>query len=398
MRKRVLKLGTAIAASAILCLGMAGCGNSNDIYSGLNLDDYIKVGEYKGLSVAPVEVKVSKEDVQAKIDEALSAAATEKELGEKEKIKEGDTANIDFSGKIDGKEFEGGTSTGFDLTIGSGSFIEGFEDGLIGKHAGEKVSLDLKFPDDYQGKEVAGKDVTFDVTINSVKRTNTPEYNDDFIKKNTEYDNKKDYEASLKKSIKKEKKEEAESSQKNQLWSQVMENTEMIKYPEDIVKTYVDNFNAQIDKTAEQAGMQRSEVLSQYYGITDEKELDKMLEESAQTLIQQEMAIEYIADKEDLSYSNKEKEAKVEEYKTMGYDEETIQEQTGRTMDEYVHITLLYDKVLDFILDNAKIDENADAHEGHDHEGHDHEGHDHEGHDHEGEETEATEATEKTDQ
>lgn len=374
MKKRLSTVGVGLIVAAMLCMGLGGCGNSNDIYSGLNLDDYIKVGEYKGLTVEPIEVKVGKEDVQQKIDEALSAASTEKELGEDEPIKNGDTANIDFSGKIDGEEFEGGTSENFDLTIGSGSFIDGFEDGLVGKHAGEKVSLDLTFPEDYQGKEVAGKDVTFDVTINSVKRTKTPKYNDEFIKKNTEYDNKKDYEASLKKTIKKEKEEEAKNQQKNQLWSQVMENTEMIKYPEDILKTYVANFNAQIDKTAEQSGMKREDVLAQYYGVSDEKEVEKMLEESAKSLIQQEMAIEYIADKEDLSYSNDEKDAKIEEIKTMGYDEETIQEQTGRTMDEYVHINLLYEKVVDFILDNAKVGEATDEHEGHDHEGHDHEG------------------------
>ena len=360
MKKRVLKLAIGVASAALICVGTAGCGNSDDIYSGLNLDDYIKVGEYKGLTVEPVEVKISKEDVQAKIDQALQEASTEKELGEDEPIKNGDTANIDFSGKIAGKEFEGGTSEGFDLQIGSKSFIDGFEDGLLGKHAGEKVSLDLTFPEDYQGKEVAGKDVTFDVKINSVKRTSTPKYNDEFIKKNTDYDNKKDYEASLKKAIKKEKEEEAKNSQKNQLWGQVMEKTEMIKYPEDVLKTYEANFNAQIDKTAQQAGMQRSDVLAQYYGVTDEKEVKKMLKESAQTLVQQEMAIEYIAGKEDITYSKDDKESKIEEIKTMGYDEETIQEQTGRTMDEYVHINLLYEKVLDFIVDNAKVEKSTE--------------------------------------
>ena len=360
MKKKIIKIGTVVTALACLCIGMTACGSADNIYSGLDLDDYIKVGKYKGLEVEPVEVKVGKEDVQAKIDEALSAAATETELGDDEKIKKGDTANIDFSGKIEGKEFDGGTSEKFDLTIGSGQFIEGFEDGLIGHHAGEKVSLDLTFPKDYQGEEVAGKDVTFDVTINSVKRTNTPKYDDEFIKKNTEYDSKKDYEASLKKTIKKEKEEEAKNNQKSQLWSQVMETTEMKKYPEDIEKTYTENFNAQIDKTAEQAGMKRKDVLAQYYGLNSEEDAEKMLKESAQTLIKQEMTIEYIADKEDISYSKEDKEKKIEEIKSMGYDEETIQEQTGRTMDEYVHINLLYEKVLDFISDNAVVKKSED--------------------------------------
>ena len=373
MKKRVITLAMSLALAVVLCLGLGACGNSDGVYSGLKFDDYIKVGKYKGLEVEPVEVKIGKEDVQAKIDEALSKAATDKELGKDEEIKDGDTANIDFSGKIDGKEFDGGTSKGFDLTIGSGSFIEGFEDGLIGKHAGEKVSLDLRFPDDYQGKEVAGKDVTFDVTINSVKRSSKPKYDEAFIKKNTEYDSKKDYEASLKKTIKKEKEEEAKNNQKNQLWGQVMEDTEMIKYPEDVLKNYEANFSAQIDKAVQQAGTSRQEVIAQYYGVSSEDELKEMLKESAQTLIKQEMAIEYIADKEKLKYSKDEKEDEIKEIEGMGYNEDSIQEQTGRTMDEYVHINLLYKKVLDFIVDNAVVkeasgDESADDHEGHDHE------------------------------
>ena len=355
MKRRKLTLIISIISIAALCVSLTACGNSDDIYSGLKMEDYIKVGKYKGLETEAVEVKVSKEDVQAKIDEALAAAATETELGKDDAIKKGDTANIDFSGKIDGKEFEGGTSKAFDLTIGSGSFIEGFEDGLIGKHKGEKVSLDLTFPKNYQSAEVAGKDVVFDVTINSVKRSKTPKYNEDFIKKNTEYKTKDEYEKSLKETVKKEKEEQAKNEQKNLLWGQVMESTEMLKYPEDIQKTYEENFNAQIDKMAQQSGMARKDALAQYYGVTDENDVKKMLEESAQTLIKQEMTIEYIADKEGLEYTGDEKDKKIEEVKGMGYDEETIQEQTGRTMDEYVHINLLYEKVLDFIVDNAVV-------------------------------------------
>ena len=219
------------------------------------------------------------------------------------------------------------------------------------------MTLNLKFPDDYQSAEVAGKDVVFDVTINSATRKSKPEYNDAFVKKNTEYKTTKDYEASLKKSIKKEKEKEAEDTEKSELWSQVMQNTEVLKYPEDELKAYEDNFSAQVDTMAEQYGSDRSTIIKQYFGTDDEESFKKMIRESAQTLIKQEMAIEYIADKEKLEYTDKEKEAKVKEITDQGYDEESVKTYTGRTMDEYAHINLLYDKVMDFILDNAKIKE-----------------------------------------
>lgn len=355
MSKRSVILGLSMAVVLCLCMGLSGCGDEKNPYDGINYDDYIKVGQYKGLPVETVKVKVTDEDVQAKIDEALEAAAKSEDLGEDDEIKDGDTVNIDYVGTIDGKEFEGGSAEGTDLEIGSGSFIEGFEDGLKGKHIGDSVTLDLTFPKDYQSEDVAGKDVTFKVKINSAKRTKTPKYTDAFIKKNTKYKTKEDYEKSLKKSIRKEKEDEAKEEQKNELWSKVMENTEMLKYPEDQLKAYKENFSAQVDSMSEQYGVDRSEVIAQYFGAEDEKAFDKMIEESAQTLIKQEMAIEYIADKEDLEYTDEEKEKKIEEITAQGYDEDSVKSYTGRTMDQYAHINLLYEKVMDFILDNAKV-------------------------------------------
>ena len=354
MKKTILKLSAVVMTMALLSIGLTGCADKDNIYGDMNLDDYIKVGEYKGLTADPVEVKVTEEDVQAKIDEALQSAAKAKDLKKGDKIKSGDTANIDYSGKLNGKEFEGGTAQGYDLEIGSNSFIAGFEDGLIGKKVGEKVSLDLTFPKDYQSKELAGKDVVFDVTINSAKRTETPKYNDEFVKANTDFKTKKEYEDSLKKEVKKEKKEQGEQQQKSQLWSQVMEKTEVTKYPEEIVKKYEAAYDSQISAMAEQYGVEKSQILAQY-GIADEKALKEMLKEQAQNQTKQDMTMAYIIDKEGIEISKKDKEKKAEELKTQGVDEKKIEEQTGLTMGEVVYMELSNEKVQDFILDNAKI-------------------------------------------
>ncbi|MDO5491827.1 MAG: trigger factor [Bacillota bacterium] len=354
MSKKSVILGLSMAIALGLCMGLAGCGEKAP-YAGLKYDEYIKVGQYKGLPVEKITVNVTGEDVQKKIDEALQAAGEKKDLNKKDKIGDGDTVNIDYVGKIDGKEFEGGSAKGTDLEIGSDTFIAGFEDGLKGKHVGEKATLNLTFPKDYQKEDLAGRDVTFDVTINSATRMEKPEYTDAFIKKNTRYKTKEEYEKSLKESIRKEKQAEAENEQKSELWSQVMAGTKMLKYPKEERKAYEENFSAQVDVMAEQYGSERSEIIAQYFGAEDEKAFNKMIKESVQTLIKQEMAIEYIADKENLKYSDEEKEKKIEEITAQGYDEESVKSYTGRTMDQYAHINLLYEEVMDFILDNAKV-------------------------------------------
>ena len=367
-RKTIITIMATVLVLA-LGLGLSACGDSDSSsdsgskdngkmpYEGLNLDDYITPGEYKGLKVDGYRIKVSKAEIQEKVEAALKEKTEQKPLKKGTKLKKGDVANIDYLGKVDGEEFDGGASQGFDLELGSGTFVEGFEDGLIGHKVGDKVKVDVHFPDDYQGEKVAGKDVEFTVTVNSAKRPVTPEYTEEFVKENTKYDSKKKYEAALKKQIYKEKEEQAIQEQKTSLWSDVLEDTEMKKYPEEEMANYKAIFDAQIDQMAEQYNMSRDDVLNQAYGTNDPEKVDSIIEDSVKTLVKQEMLTEYIAQKEGLSYTDEEKDAEIAEIEGQGYNEETVKQYTGRTMDQYAHIKLLYDKVQDYILENAKVKE-----------------------------------------
>lgn len=355
MKRRTFLTGCTMLLGIFLCLGLAACGGEKMQYDGLDLDDYIAVGEYKGLEVDGYKIKVSEQEIQEKVEAALKEKQENKKIGKDTKLKKGDTANIDYTGKVDGKEFDGGASQGFDLELGSGQFIEGFEDGLIGHKVGESVEVKVHFPDDYQGEKVAGKDAVFTVKINSATRPKVPEYTVDFVKENTDYETKEEYEESIRKELYSEKEKQAKTEQKNALWSEVLENTEMKKYPEEELATYQEVFNAQVDSMAKQYGMDRSQILNQMYGTDDASQVKSIIEDSTKTLIKQEMLTEYIADKEDLSYTDEEKQAKLDEIEKQGYDEETVKSYTGRTLEQYAHITLLYEKVQDFILDNAKV-------------------------------------------
>ena len=134
------------------------------------MDQYIKVGEYKGLDVQEDVQEVTDSDIDIQIQTNLSQNLVEVE-DENAEVKNGDVVNIDYEGKKDGVAFDGGTAEGFDLTIGSGSFIDGFEDGLIGAKKGETRDLNLTFPENYQAEELAGQDVVFTVKINAIKTT-----------------------------------------------------------------------------------------------------------------------------------------------------------------------------------------------------------------------------------
>ena len=352
MKKRLLFTGFCVVLICGICLGMSSCGEKAP-YQGLNLDDYLKVPEYKGLEIEPYEIKVTDADVLERVQQGLQQAGKDQKLKKGDELEEGDTAKIDYEGKIDGKAFENGSAKDFDLELGSDTFIDGFEDGLIGKKVGEKVSLNLKFPKDYGKAEYAGKDVVFDVNIKSATRKDVPEYTEEYVKKNTDYKSKAEYEKNLRKQIKSEKEEQAKNEQRTSLWSDLLAETKVSKYPETELKAYKEVYSKQIDSMAEQYGMERSELLKQYYGTDDEKKVDALIEDSAKGLIKQEMLVEYIADKEKLTYTDKDKEALIENIKQQGYDDESVKEYTGRTMDEYAHINLQYKNVIDFLMENA---------------------------------------------
>lgn len=349
MKKKLLAIGLCF----VMITGLSACG-SNVSYDDYDLSEYIKVGDYKGLKVAPYNISVTEDEVDTKIKSNLEEAATTKELDKKTEIADGDTVNIDYVGKIDGKEFNGGSAEGYDLTIGSGTFISGFESGIVGKKVGEKFELNLTFPDDYKEESLKGKDVVFSVTVNSAKREETPEYNIDFVQNTTDYETLEEYEKSVEKALYEEKEQEAIDNQKATLWSDLLENTEVEQYPERELNYYIQFNSDQMDEMAEAYGMSREDLLASY-DFGDEDEFAAVNEDSSKLRVKQEMLIEYIAQKESLKCDSKEIDKQIEQYENAGYDDKTVKSQTGLEMEDYVRVELLYQKVLEFLLENANV-------------------------------------------
>lgn len=355
MKKKVFSLGLIAVLSLSSMLLMTGCGDKAP-YEGYDLSEYVTVGEYKGLEYEKTEVKVSESEIQAEIDSRLEAAAETVSV-EEGTVEDGDTINVAFEGKIDGETFEGGSSDSYDITIGTTTMIDGFVEGLIGKEVGETVVLDLQFPEDYGKEELNGKDVEFTVTINSKQVEEVPEYDLDFIKANSDYDNFDDYEASVKADLKAEKESEAESELKSTLWEQIVTASEIIQYPsekDELIESTMNSFK----QTAEDNDMEWDTYLEQI-GYSEE-DLTTQITSYAETKVFQEMIVYSIAEAEGLEVTDDEYTEYMDAMLTQsGLDAETFESYYGMSIEDYceqegLRSSLLLNKVMDKVMEYAK--------------------------------------------
>lgn len=362
-KKKKIILGSTIGVIALIIIGLLMAfvfdtfGLITSQYK-LNYSKYVKVGDYKGLTYNKVSVSVSNAEVQKEIKSRVKAKATTKSV-KSGTVKSGDTINISYVGKINGKTFSGGSADKTNLKIGSNSLIDGFEDGLIGKTVGSKVTLNLKFPSNYSNTKVAGKKVVFTVTINSIQKTVTPEYNLAFVKKYTKYDTIKAYEASVKKDLLKDKKESAETTVKNNLWNQVIASSKVKKYPKKQLQYEQDQVTAKYKKMAKQYSMTWSKFLKSYMGTT-ESGFKTQAKTYAKSVVQQKLVMHYIAKKEGLKVTNKEyKEYLSKLLKDAGFTEATFKKQYNESIEDYgkendFKTNLLLQKVTEKIMDYGK--------------------------------------------
>lgn len=349
-----VKKSTWIMTAIIVAMVLASAGiiiyDHADPYSKINYDKVIKVGKYKGLKGEKVKVSISDKDVQEEIQSRLEAAGETKTV-KKGKVKDGDTININYTGRVDGETFEGGTAENQDLEIGSGSMIPGFEDSLIGQQVGETCTINVTFPEDYQKAELAGKDAEFDVTINSKQQLNAPDYDVEFIKSVSKYDNKKDYEKSIKKELTKTAKEDAETQLQEGLWTKVLDKTKVKKYPKGMIKDEIEIQKAQYQRMADQYGMSPEAM-----GVTEDQ-YKQMAKES----LKEKLALHAIAKKEGIKVKKSDMEDfydKILESNDMTAKQ--FEKAAGMSVEDYVETNyldaqVLRDKVLKFVVDNAKL-------------------------------------------
>lgn len=346
MKKRI----GAVLLAGVMVLSMTGCSSGK----AKKYSKYVKLGDYKGVEYTLDVAEVTDDDIDSKIDSFLDGLKETEDITDRA-VQKGDTVNIDYVGTKDGKAFDGGTAEGYDLEIGSGSFIDGFEDGLIGHEIGEKVSLDLTFPEDYQSKDLAGQDVNFEVTINSISVNKVPTLSDKLVADNTEYDTIDAYKESIRKELAASNEESATKQAKSDVFKKVVDNSEITGYDEKEVDELIDKEFKSFKETAqtyESYGYSYEDVLASN-GYSSEDELKEGITQYVKDYLNQVMVLYCIADKENITVSSKEIDSKVKEYMDT-YSVKTEDEVYDYFGEDYFEISILSEKVMDFLMENAK--------------------------------------------
>ncbi|MHB1153015.1 MAG: trigger factor [Eubacteriales bacterium] len=314
----------------ILIFSFTGCSQPYDF----DIPEYLTLGTYSGIEVSLSEIET---ELDQRITTLLDDNATENEITDRA-VKDGDIANIDYTGTLNGEAFAGGSSTNYDLEIGSGSFIDGFEEGIIGKNIGETFDIKTVFPTDYAyNAALAGQEVNFNIKINSIKEKIIPELNDDFIKEFTDYETLDEYKTETRKTLK-----------QSYVWNKVIENSVIIKYPEKNVKTYYDNMIDNYTNYAVNSGYTLETFLNASTGQTIEAFL-KEAAEYAKSQVKQEMIMYSIARTENISLDDDEYKSKSIEYaEKFGF--KTVAEMEKSYKKETVKMNMLMEKVTDYVV------------------------------------------------
>lgn len=319
-----------------------------ELMAGINVEKCVTLGDYKGVTVEKTIQSVTDEDVQNEIDNALANYPVEVDQA----AKEGDTVNIDYVGKIDGEEFDGGSDQGADLKLGSGKFIDGFEDGLIGARKGETRTLNLTFPEDYT-QDLAGKAVEFTVTVNAVKEP-LSEPTDQWVADNIEgYDNLADYKAGIRSEQEENNEQTAENQVRYAAWTQVIDNCTINEYPETLVEVGKKLYEQQVETYAKYAGMELDAYIESS-GLTQE-EYQSNMEEYGKNVAAQALVCQAICDKEGFAIGDDDYQKALQDMLTeYGCTEDELIQTYGQ---DNVEQSIMLNRVSNLILENANVTE-----------------------------------------
>lgn len=319
-----------------------------ELMAGIDVEKCVTLGDYKGVTVEKTIQSVTDEDVQNEIDNALANYPVEVDQA----AKEGDTVNIDYVGKIDGEEFDGGSDQGADLKLGSGKFIDGFEDGLIGARKGETRTLNLTFPEDHT-QDLAGKAVEFTVTVNAVKEP-LSEPTDQWVADNIEgYDNLADYKAGIRSEQEESNEQTAENQVRYAAWTQVIDNCTINEYPETLVEVGKKLYEQQVETYAKYAGMELDAYIESS-GLTQE-EYQSNMEEYGKNVAAQALVCQAICDKEGFAIGDDDYQKALQDMLTeYGCTEDELIQTYGQ---DNVEQSIMLNRVSNLILENANVTE-----------------------------------------
>lgn len=342
MKKKLIGL----ALVAMSCFAITACSDEGKELQDINLTKYMELGEHTNLEVAATLEEVSADEVEEQMEYLFSLHAQKVGVTDRE-VKAGDTVNINFAGYMNDVAFDGGTGENYDLEIGSGTFIEGFEDGLIGVMPGEETSLNLTFPTDYHSADLAGQPVVFKVTVNYI----IPEITDETVAalEDEDYTTRAELEAYATEIIQAEVDDENYDNVVRLAMQKIIADTTFKEVPEFLLEQQKTIVEGQLSTTLEGTGVDLDTYLSVIYGTT--------LDAIAEANVKERMVIQAIANENNIVVTDEELDA---ELKLMADDYGVTNEQILQMMGtdrEYYREYMYGVKVYDFVYENTVVTE-----------------------------------------
>ncbi|NHA35762.1 trigger factor [Staphylococcus schleiferi] len=317
----------------------------------VTVEPEVQLGDYKGLEITKQATELTDEELEQTIEQRLEAMA-DMVIKEDGQVEEGDTVNLDFDGYVDGEQFEGGQADGYDLEIGSGMFIPGFEEQLVGLKVGEEKEVEVTFPEEYHAEELAGKPATFKTKINEIKTKEVPELDDELANElDSEADNVEQYKENLRKQLTEQKQTDAENLQKEEAITLATDNA-TVDIPEAMIKTEEDRMVQEFAQRLQQQGLN----LETYFQISgqSEEDLRGQMKDDAEQRVKTNLTLAAIAEAENIEVSEEDVDKELQNMsEQFNISVEDIKNTLGNT--DIVKNDVRVKKVIDLLVDEAKL-------------------------------------------
>ena len=311
----------------------------------------VTLGKYMGVTVTKIDTSVTEDEVEAELENQRNTNARTVTVTDRP-VKEGDTAVIDFEGFVDGVAFAGGKGENHPLEIGSHSFIDTFEDQLVGKNAGDEVEVNVTFPEQYQAADLAGKPAVFKVKINEIKAKELPELNDEFAQDVAGVDTLAEYKEELKKNLTEKKENEAKKTKEDEAIQKIIDKSKM-DLPKAMIDTQCETMVNEFAQRIAQSGLSMDQYL-QFSGMTVDQ-LKEQVRPEAETRIKSSLVLEQIAKEENIEVSDEDINAEIEKMaKAYGMEADKLKEYMGDSEKESMKRDLAITKAVDLIMENVK--------------------------------------------
>lgn len=307
---------------------------------------------YKGIEVETISADVTDEMLDAEIEKTRNMNARLVSVTDRP-VQDGDTVIIDYKGFVGDDQFEGGTADGQELVIGSGNFIPGFEEQLIGAETGADVDVKVTFPEEYHAEELKGKEAIFKVKVNEIKFKEMPELDDEFAKDVSEFDTLAEYKESIKKELEVSSKESATAAQRDKV-IEAVSNLITVEIPEKMVDTEVDGMLREFDQQLRYQGLSLEQYVQFTGGNLDE--LKNHMREDALARVKTGLVIEKVMEQESIEVTDEDVEQELDKIAEMqSRDKEEIRKLFAQDNYDYLKSNLKSRKTVDFLVDNAKL-------------------------------------------